>query len=650
VTELLADGARRYAAGDLAGAEAAFARAAELDPASADAWSNLGAVRSARGDPASAVACYERVLRLNPRHAAARVNLGTAYLRLGRPAEALAQFEAARPLNPPTDQLAAHTGRALIALGRFGEAAAAFRAHLNGQPKDARTWHQLGHALARLGRPAEALCAYTRAVGLAPASAEARVTLGTALDAAGRADDAFAAFAEALRLNPDLPEALNNVGNVLVEAGRTAEAVGLLRRAAAGRPAFDALHSNYLLALNYRSEVPAAELLAEHRAWAERHADPLTAAAPPPEPDRTPGRPLRVGYLSADFRRHPVAAYIGPVLAAHDRAAVRVTCYSSARRPDEVTARLRAAADDWRDVVDLTDGEAADLIRADRIDVLVDLGGHTAGNRLQILARRPAPVQVTHFGYPNTTGMRAVGYRLTDPVSDPSGAESLYVERLVLLPEVAWCWGPPAAAPDPGPPPCARNGFVTFASLNNPAKVTDEVAAVWARVLHAVPGSKLLLLTGRVAEGRQRYERVFAELGVDPDRLRLEPRAPADRYYALWAEADVGLDPFPYTGGVTTPDALWMGVPVVSLAGDCYRARQGLMILGQAGLADWAATTPDGYVERAARAAADPAELAAVRAGLRDRLRASPLLDAGRFARALEAAYRQMWADPGGAG
>lgn len=641
---------RRHRAGDFAGAEQEYLRVVALDPGHADAWSNLGSLRAGLGRVEEAVGCYERAVRSNPKHAAAVFNLGNAHLRLGRPAEALACFEAARPLDPPTDQLLAQTGRAFAALGRFGEAAAAFRSHLQFRPADARTWHHLGLALVRLRRDADGLVALQKAVEFAPQSAEARVTLGTALEGANRPDDALACYREALRLKPDLPEALNNLGNSYVEAGRTAEAVGYLRGAVTGRPDWAALHSNLLLALNYRPEVSAADLRAEHVAWAARHADPLTLASTRPTPDRTPGRRLRIGYVSADFRRHPVAAYIGPVLAAHDRAAVHVTCYSSTGRPDEITARLKASADEWRDIADLSDEDAAAMIRRDAIDVLIDLGGHTAGNRLLALARRPAAVQVTHFGYPNTTGMRAVDYRITDAVADPPGADDWGTEKLLRLPGVTWCWGPPENAPDPGPPPCVRNGFVTFGSLNNPAKLTEEVVGVWAKILHAVPGSKLMLLTGRLAEAARRFEELFGQHGIGPERLRLEPRQSADRYYGLWAEADIGLDPFPYNGGVTTPDALWMGVPVVARAGASYRARQGLRVLGVIGLADWVANDATGYVELAARKAADPAALAGVRAGLRDRLRAAPVCDAVTFTSQLEDAYRRTWAEVAPAG
>jgi predicted O-linked N-acetylglucosamine transferase (SPINDLY family) len=638
---------RRHRAGDLAGAEQEYLRVVGLDPDHADAWSNLGSVRAALGRVEEALGCYQRAVQLHPKHAAALFNLGNAYLRLGRPAEALTWFEAARPLNPPTDQFFAQTGRALAGLGRFAEAAGAFRNHLHARPDDARTWHQLGLALMRLRRDADALAALQKAVEFAPHSPEARVTLGTALEGANRPDDALACYREALRLKPDLPEALNNIGNSYVEAGLTAEAIGYLRGAVAGRPEWAALLSNLLLALNYRPEVSAADLRLEHLAWAARHADPTTASSSPPVPDRRPGRKLRVGYISADFRRHPVAAYIGPVLAAHDHEAFHVTCYSSSGRPDEVTERLRRSADEWRDIANVADADAAELIRGDGIDILIDLGGHTAGNRLQVLARRPAPVQMTHFGYPNTTGMRAVDYRLTDLVADPPGTDALYTETLVRLPGVAWCWGPPENAPDPGPPPCTRNGFVTFGSLNNPAKMTEEVVGVWAKILHAVAGSKLLLLTGRLTEARRRFEELFARLGVGPERLRLEPRQSAERYYSLWAEADVGLDPFPYNGGVTTPDALWMGVPVVALAGASYRARQGLRVLGTVELGDWVADTTDAYVELAVRKAADLAGLTELRAGLRDRLRSSPLLDTATFTRQLEDAYRRMWEEAG---
>ena len=260
---------------------------------------------------------------------------------------------------------------------------------------------------------------------------------------------------------------------------------------------------------------------------------------------------LRVGYLSWISG---VTRWLRTLsrTAAHDRKDFHVSGYSAVRRPDEVTEQLRPKADAWHDISRIGDEAAAQLIQEDRIDILVDLGGHTAENRLLVLARRPAPVQVTHFGYPNTTGMRTIDYRLTDVLSDPTGVEGQYTERLARLPGTSWCWGPPAGLPEPGPSPVIANGFITFASLNNPAKVTEEVVAAWAQILSRVGNSRLLLLTGMLTETRDRLTKAFSDLGIDPRRLRLEPRQEADHYYAAWARQ---TSPWtvPYNGGVTTP-------------------------------------------------------------------------------------------------
>jgi predicted O-linked N-acetylglucosamine transferase (SPINDLY family) len=415
--------------------------------------------------------------------------------------------------------------------------------------------------------------------------------------------------------------------------------VELFRRSLAIHPKQPHVHSNYLLALNYLPDLPPTTILAEHRHWAAQFADAL----PPVERQHGPSKDdmLHVGYVSADFRTHPVAAYIGAVLAAHDRKAVRVTCYSSVAVPDAVTERLRAAADQWRDIAALLDVQAAELIHHDRVDVLVDLNGHSSRHRLLVFARRPAPVQVTHFGYPNTTGLRAMDYRLTDALADPPGAESRYAEKLVRLSEFAWCWRPPDDAPPAGPLPADTAGSITFGSLNNLAKLTDPVIALWARLLHEVPDSRLILLGSKSRAAQERVAGLFARHGV-PGRVEVLPRMSSADYYAAYNRIDLALDPFPYNGGITTCDALWMGVPVISLTGTTYAGRQGFSILTVAGLSEFAAANSDDYVAIAKRWVGERDRLRELRTSLRDRFRASPVCDAAGFARRLEAAYRMM--------
>jgi predicted O-linked N-acetylglucosamine transferase (SPINDLY family) len=351
---------------------------------------------------------------------------------------------------------------------------------------------------------------------------------------------------------------------------------------------------------------------------------------------------LRVGYVSPDLRRHSVATFFEPLLAHHDKAAVEVTCYSATDRPDDRTARLRGQADRWREVARASDDQVAELIRSDGIDILVDLTGHMAGNRLGVFARRPAPVQVTYVGHPNTTGMNSMGYRLTDPYLDPVGGDSdgRHTERLARLPRVFGCYQPPEEPLDVAPAPLtATGGRVTFGCLNNPAKVTVPVLELWARLLAAVPGSTLVLL----GQPHDAAAGAMRAAGVDPNRVRWLGRLRRTDYLRAFGQIDVALDPFPYNGQTTTCDGFWAGVPMVALAGDAYVSRMGGCLLRQVGLEDLIAATPDEYVATAARLAADTDRLVTLRRTLRERLIESAVVRAQPLAADIEAAYRGMW-------
>jgi predicted O-linked N-acetylglucosamine transferase (SPINDLY family) len=403
------------------------------------------------------------------------------------------------------------------------------------------------------------------------------------------------------------------------------------------------IHGNLLLFLNYSSRVTPEQVVAEHRAFAERFAAPVPPRPPVPLPHDS-GRKLRVGYLSADFRGHTVSGFIELLLKHHDPDRVEVFAYPSVYRPDATTERLRGLCDKWRPVAGLTDDRAADLIRADGIDALIDLGGHTASNRLLVLARRPAPVQATVFGYPATTGLPAVDYRITDPVSDPPGlTESLNVEALMRLPDVAWVYRPPADAPPVGPLPAAAARAFTFGSFNNAAKFSDACLEAWAGILTALPDARLVLLAGQSKAGAQRLAEKFAAHGIAADRVTLLPRMPAAAYFAAHGQLDVALDPFPYNGGVTSADALWMGVPVMGIAGRTYVSRQGAMLMDRVGHPGFIAESADGLVKLAKEWSEKRQELASIRAGLRERIAESPICDARRYVRNLESALRTAW-------
>jgi len=502
----------------------------------------------------------------------------------------------------------------------------------------------LGDALLSARRFASAAEAYQIALSLQPGLPEAHMNLGTALKGCGEYDAAVDAFQKALALKPNYPGAWNNLGFTLQEAGRLDDAISCYRMALSYRPVFLKAHSNLLFALCYHHQVDPKDVYAEHVRWAKLHELPLASKITQHTNPRDPCRRLRVGYLSPDFRRHAVSHFIEPVLAEHDHAAFEVYCYQNHEQVDQVTARLRGYADAWHESARLSDEEVTALIKRDQIDVLVDLAGHTIGNRLLVFARKPAPVQVTYLGYPATTGLVTMDYRLTDRYTDTVGiSEQYYTEKLIRLPHSMWCFRPLRAG-DVGTLPALTNGFVTFGSLNNVAKVNDEMLKLWARLLRTLPGSRLII--ARVPKGstRERLRENFIQEGISIERLEILGASVSDD---LWESTkrrvDIALDSFPYNGTTTTLDALYAGIPVIALIGKTHASRTAYSILCSAGLNSFASDSPDAYLDAAVRLAADVDALAELRRGLRARLGSSPLMDARRFTRNLEAAYRAMW-------
>jgi predicted O-linked N-acetylglucosamine transferase (SPINDLY family) len=408
------------------------------------------------------------------------------------------------------------------------------------------------------------------------------------------------------------------------------------------------VHSTVLFPLHYDGRMSTAALTAEHRRWAALHADPLTPARRDWSDAREPERRLRVGYVSPDLRQHPVGFFLAPVLAAHAAAgSVETVCYSCGAGADGWTARVRESAAVWRDARGLGDAELAELIERDGVDILVDLFGHTSGEHLLAFARKPAPLQVSWLGYVNTTGMKAMDYILLDPIVCPPGEEDLYSERPLRMERCYLTYRGPDYAAEVSPPPSRERGYVTFGSFNTLSKIGFRVLGAWAQILSAVPGARLLLRNKEFdePEAREIYLAELERLGVDPARVHLEGRARHEELLAYYANLDIALDPFPYNGGTTTCEALWMGVPVVTLAGDRFVGRVGQTILTAAGLEELVAHSADEYIGKAVELAAAGERLAALRAGMRERVRGSALGDVEGFTRGLEHAYRTIWRD-----
>jgi predicted O-linked N-acetylglucosamine transferase (SPINDLY family) len=638
-------GTTLQAQGQLDEAAACYRRALELNPGYAAALNNLGTTLQAQGQLGAAVACYRRALELQPSDAVALSNLGNAYQVQGQLDEAVACYRRALEIKPDYIDALSNLGNALHSRKQLDEAVVCLRRAVALKPDHVDALNNLGNALQVQGHLDEAVACYRRALRVKPDFAAAHYNLGNASQEQGKLDEAIASFGRALALKPDYVDALNNLGNALQAQGQLDEAVACYHRALALKPDLAAGHSNLLFTLQYRADATLSGLAQAHAEYERQHATPLRAAWRPHENVRDPHRRLRLGFVSPDFHRHPVAFFLIRAVENLDRGQCDVACYNDRLMQDDLTARFRGAATTWRDVAGWSDNELAEAIIADRIDILFDLAGHTAGNRLLAFARKPAPIQITWIGYEGTTGLGAIDYILADRYTIPPGQEAGYRERVLRMPDGYVCYDPPATAPEVGSLPAAQTGSICFGSFNRLAKITPQVVAVWAQILRRVPHSRLLLKYRGLGDEsvRRRYLDRFTAQNVDPRRLELAPPSSHAEYLAAYRQVDVALDPFPFGGGATTCEALWMGVPVVICPGETFASRHGLSHLANVGLTETVARDLDEYIELAASLAGDRPRLAALRAGLRQRVAASPLCDGKRFAGHLMTLLREVW-------
>jgi len=621
---------------------AGYETAIRLKPDFAEAHSMRGILLKELGRIDEALAAWDAAIRLKPDFVEAHSNRGIALKDLDRLDEALAAYDAAIRFKPDFAEAHSNRGIALKDLGRLDEALAAYDTAIRLKPDFAEAYSNRGAVLKDLGRIDEALTDFDAAIRLKPDFAEAHSNRGVALKDLGHIDEALAAWDDAAHLQPDYAEAHYNRGIALKDLGRLDEAMAAYDTSIHLEPDFADAHSNRLMSMHYWDCATAGDIFAAAREYGARF-DGITGS-PSPAAGLDPERRLRLGYVSGDLGAHPVGYFLAPVLANHDRSQVEIFCYSALDRRDDLALRLRSFADHWRTLVGLSDEEAAARIRADAIDILVDLSGHTAHNRLRMFALRPAPVQVTWMGYFGTTGLASMDAILADRFVVREGEETSYVERVHRLPDSYLCFSPPdldvaidhrleAAQP------------VTFGSFNNHAKTSPSTIALWARLLTLVAESRLLLKNQALcsATARQELLRQFSVHGIGPERLLLEEAVPRADLLAAYNRVDIALDPTPYGGGTTTVEALWMGVPVVTLRGQTWVGRVSESILSTVGLPELVATSPDDYVEIAAGLAKDGTRLKALRSGLRARLEGSPLCDGPSFTRHIEAAFRGMW-------
>lgn len=617
-------------------------QAIALQPDNSDAHGNLGIILTQADWLDQAIIAFERAVALAPNSAAHHSNLGNVLTETGQLDRAIAAYQRAVSIQPRTPEFHHRLGVALRLAGRCDEALVATRQAIALNPDYAEAFNALGSVLVEEGLLTEAAAAYQKAIALQPGVPGYHSNLGRVFCKGLKFDDAVAMARRAIALQPDFPEAHRLLGDALREQGLADQAMQAYEAALAREPDHAKTLSNRAFTMLYQPGRDSAALLEAARLWAVRCADPLRASDSSFPNDRSPGRRLRVGYVSPDFRRHAVASFLLPLLRQHDPDRFEVICYSSVEKPDEVTAQLRKHATGWHDVVRLSDDRLAARIREDRIDILVDLAQHTAGNRLPAFARKPAPVQVTWLGYPGTTGLAAMDYRLTDPHLDAEGTDAFYVERSVRLPHCFWCYQPPEGTPDVSELAALAGGGITFGCLNTFRKVNPPVLLAWCALLRRMPRARLLLHAHRGSH-RQRARDLLIAGGIDPARLEWIDPVSVGAYFHLYHRIDIALDPFPFTGGTTTCDALWMGVPVIGMAGRTAVGRASLSILTNAGLPEWVADNVEQYIDLAASLADDRDRLRELRRNLRARVAQSPLMDAPRFAREVEEAYIQMW-------
>ncbi len=535
---------------------------------------------------------------------------------------------------------------ALLQANRWREAKPIYAEVCRIDRRDAEAWFLLGGVNGQLALWEEAMQCWREAIAIRPAYTEAHYNLGQAFIIQGRYGEAVASFQRALQLKPDYAEACNGMAFALNKQGRLEDALAGFREALRHKPNYTDAHSNLVFYMHYSSAYDPETLYAEHLRWARTQAGGITAFNAHKN-THDPHRRLRIGYVSPDFRSHSVACFFEPLLSHHDPEVVETFCYSDAEKPDAVTARLKSLAGGWREVQGLPHERLAGQIRADGIDILVDLAGHTAHHRLLTFARKPAPIQVTYLGYPNTTGLSVMDYRFTDSYADPPGESDRWnTETLIRLPQGFLCYQPPAFAPPAAPLPARAAGPITFGSFNNLAKIRPEVIGLWAKILQALPDARLKIKNKSLRDAltRERIHELFAAAGIPPQRVELRGELPviAD-HLALYGEIDIALDTFPYNGATTTCEALWMGVPVITLAGNAHAGCVGTSLLTHLGMSEFVAKDAEDYVRLALHWAHNRDALERLRAGLRERMAGSSLCDGKSFARQVEQAYREMW-------
>lgn len=622
-----------------------YQAALKKNPNFPEALNNLGLALTTLGLIDAGVEALRGAINLRPSLVEPHNNLGVILANCGRNEEAIISFETALKLDPKHLDARNNLAATLRSAGRFSDSLEEFEAIAKIQPLNAKMQLNYAYTLKEVGRLEDALNAVDEHISEKPTSAHAFFMRGLVLRDLGRPDEAVESFRKSLSFDPDRPDVLSTLGYALQERGELDEALDVLNRSISMQ-ADPQTHSNVMMVMCYHPSVSPQQHYEAHRAFARAHEDPVKPHWKPHANIRDPNRKLRVGYFSPDLRGHVVSYFSIPIFENHEHENFEIFAYSNHFHSDATTLIQRAKFDHWRETVGMNVDAIAEMIRADKIDILVELAGHTALNGLPVLARKPAPIQINAIGFPSTTGLTAVDYRITDKLCDPPGiAEAHNSETLLYMPDCFWCYEPPIEQLDVGPLPAEKNGYVTFISVNNFTKVTNQVLQRWAQIVAKAPNSRIILQTSGLSSEfvQNRVREIFKREGVAESRIDMRKPTPMLQYLKLLEASDIMLDPFPFNGGTTTCHGLWMGLPVISLAGVMHAGRMGLSMLNCIGLPELCAANEERYVEIAVGLANDLPRLRELRAGMRDRLKSSPLLDGRKYVRNLEAAYRRIW-------
>ena len=617
----------------------------KVQPTHVSMWNNLGRTQHELGKLKEAQQSYREALRLDPKQAEVYGNLGGVLKDRGHLSEAVEAYRQALDINGSLTEVWRSLANALISLERHDEAIECLRSWGQLEPKNGEAHRALGAVLYQAGKLDETIQCYREVVRLEPDSAQAHLVLGDALRDRDLFNQAAIGYREALRIKPKYPEAMNNLGFALMMQGRVEEALTCYRELLKIKPSFSLAQSNLALFSNYDPASTPASVTGEYRRWAKRHARGAKRLRPHTN-DSKPDRRLRVGYITPAFRHHPVGYFFDAFLGEHNAKNVEVFCYDDVSKPDDMTQRLRSYTSNWQVVKGLSDKRVEQMIRDDKIDILIYAANHTAGHRLKMAAHKPAPIQVSWLeGPPVTTGISAMDYVISDRYQSPPGDDQHFVESVYHMPDGYVCYRPLEFSPEVNALPALERGHVTFGCFNALCKVNPQVVELWSKLLRRVPSARLMLKTWALKEQStcDRYNRMFEQHGIDPERVDLCPASPRHELLAHYNQIDMTLDPFPYSGGVTTLESLWMGVPVVTLNPDDFAVRHSVSHLSNVGLTKFIAPTKEAYIDTAVSLAEDLPRLARLRASLRQRMATSPVCDSQKFVKNLEQAYRTMW-------